>query len=80
MHILEFYEVWTKNYQQRIADEEYTIKICEDYLPLLGNVEHMPNVIVEKLSVDSQVKMVEAIPNHAGFRVFKKDRPKEEIK
>ena len=80
MHILENYEVWTKNYQQRISEEEYVINICEDYLPLLGNVEHMPNVKVVKMTVDGQVKDIEAVPNHPGFRKFKKNLPKDERK
>ena len=65
MHILEFYEVWTKNYQQRIADEEYVIKICEEYLPLLGNIKNMPNIKIEKMTISSQLKTV---ANHPVLR------------
>lgn len=59
-------------------DEEYKITICEEYLPLLGNVEHMPNVKVEIINVDSQLKMVDSTPYYAGFRKFIKGLPRDD--
>lgn len=59
-------------------DEEYKIKICEDYLHLLGNVEHMPNVTVETMTVQEQLEMVDSTPYYEGFRKFIKGLPKDD--